>query len=125
MRVKSATVLLPDAQGRILAVSRGDTLQDWGMPGGFIEPGEGPVEAAARELREETNIAVAPEDLVEVYRQSGCITYTPTVRVPIPDLLYSDPFEGYVAWVDPEQIACASCTFRRENGRMLRALGLI
>ena len=40
-------------------------------PGGKIEPGETPAEAAARELKEETGITVHPADLTE----SGDLTF--------------------------------------------------
>ena len=51
---------------RVLAVrqpGRGGLLA---LPGGKLEPGETPRAAAARELREETAIAVAPERLVDL-----------------------------------------------------------
>lgn len=35
----------------------------WALPGGIIEINESPEEAAVRELKEETNIDVAPEEL--------------------------------------------------------------
>jgi 8-oxo-dGTP pyrophosphatase MutT (NUDIX family) len=121
----SATVLLTDTQGRLLAVSRGADTSDWGMPGGWLEPGEDPAQGAARELWEETGILVAPEHLEPIYRQAGCTTFTPRGPIYVPPTLYSEPFEGYVAWVEPSAIACASCTFGRTNGKMLRDLGLL
>ena len=39
----------------------------WEVTGGSVLKGEGPVEGALRELREETGIAVSPEDLLPVY----------------------------------------------------------
>jgi 8-oxo-dGTP pyrophosphatase MutT (NUDIX family) len=38
--------------------------EGWLTPGGAIDPGETPVEAAIRELREETGLAIAPGDAV-------------------------------------------------------------
>ena len=55
-----AGVLLVDETGRILMQHR-DTHapispNEWGMPGGGIEPGEEPEQAALRELLEETGL---------------------------------------------------------------------
>lgn len=46
----------------------------WSCPGGHLEPGEAPHEAAARELTEETGITAAPPSLdpVVVVREAGC-----------------------------------------------------
>lgn len=38
----------------------------WGIPGGFIEPGEQPVDAVKRELYEETGIELTDVELLEV-----------------------------------------------------------
>lgn len=40
----------------------------WKFPGGKIEPGETPVEAAVGETREETGIRVTPDELKELTR---------------------------------------------------------
>jgi ADP-ribose pyrophosphatase YjhB (NUDIX family) len=55
-----------DPQGCILLCHRRD-LDIWNLPGGGMEPGELPTEAAIRETREETGLEVEIERLVGVY----------------------------------------------------------
>ena len=76
MRVASASaaVFLVDGNGRILMQHRDDVpgINNpgcWAVPGGGLEPGEGPQEAARREFREETgyelcDIAFLSSDIV-------------------------------------------------------------
>lgn len=52
-------VMLLDAEGRIFVGERLDTPGAWQMPQGGIDDGETPVEAALRELQEETGITDA------------------------------------------------------------------
>ncbi|WP_433800262.1 NUDIX domain-containing protein [Actinomycetospora sp. CA-084318] len=67
-RVAAAGAVVHDAAGRLLLVRRGRAPQAgrWTLPGGRVEPGESPAEAAAREVAEETGIVVTvgPEWLV-------------------------------------------------------------
>jgi len=54
----AAGVLLSDEAGRIMLVR--PTYKDyWDLPGGYVEAGETPAQAAAREIREELGITVA------------------------------------------------------------------
>lgn len=65
---RAARVLVIDDEGRALLVRGHDLDQPerswWFTVGGGIDPGESAREAAARELREETGLEVAPDDLV-------------------------------------------------------------
>ena len=59
-RVACAGAVVRHADGRILLVLRGREPSRglWSLPGGRVEPGETPEEAAAREVREETGLEV-------------------------------------------------------------------
>ena len=52
------SIVIHDEQGRVLlGLRRGKHgAGTWGLPGGAIEPGEDPIEAARRELEEETGL---------------------------------------------------------------------
>ena len=55
-----AVAVVVDGEGRVLLGRRADS-GTWALPGGFIEPGEEPADAAARECFEETGVVVVPE----------------------------------------------------------------
>ena len=65
---RTARLILHDGAGRVwlmlgLDPGQPDRAPFWFTPGGKIEPGETPEEAACRELLEETGLALAPADL--------------------------------------------------------------
>jgi 8-oxo-dGTP diphosphatase len=55
-----AAAVVRDADGRLLLIRRGHAPSQglWSLPGGRVEPGETPAQAAVREVREETGLDV-------------------------------------------------------------------
>jgi len=66
LQIPSVSVALRDTGGRVLLARHVEGGQ-WLLPGGAIEPGEVPADAAKREMLEETGIAVRPTVLVGVF----------------------------------------------------------
>lgn len=58
-----------DERGRVLLQKRGDS-GNRGFPGGAIELGETPENAAIRELKEETGLDVVVNSLIGIYTDS-------------------------------------------------------
>ncbi len=72
--LSTAAGVVLDAGERVLLGRRSDT-GNWGLPGGVIDPGEEPADAAVREIYEETGVIAVPEALVAV-TVSGVVTYS-------------------------------------------------
>lgn len=62
----SVTALIRDDDGRILLQLHAET-DEWGLPGGAVEPEEEPEAALAREVWEETGLEVAVGALIGAY----------------------------------------------------------
>lgn len=63
-------VVLSEDGGKVLLLRR-EILIFWDLPGGGIEPGESPADAAVRECREETGVDIATDRLVGTYRHQS------------------------------------------------------
>lgn len=65
MRLTASSIVTND-EGQLLLIQRHD-IRTFDVPGGGLEPGELPVEAAVRETFEETGLRVRPSQLLGIY----------------------------------------------------------
>jgi ADP-ribose pyrophosphatase YjhB (NUDIX family) len=68
--VPSVTVAVRDDAGRILLVHKIDN-DYWALPGGAVDLGESVVDAAVREIAEETGVTIGLGGLVGIYSDPG------------------------------------------------------
>ncbi|MFI5492077.1 NUDIX domain-containing protein [Actinoplanes sp. NPDC051859] len=54
----AVSVLVLDEQARLLLVRHAGQRDGWAVPGGAVEVGESPAQAAVREIREETGLQI-------------------------------------------------------------------
>lgn len=115
-RTEGAHLLIRDEQDRVLVVRMTymGSAAGWMLPGGRVERGETPEEAAVRETREETGLEVEAERLllVEAFRPKD-VSFVFAGRVVGGQL---DPQVGEIAeagWLTPEEIAADSPRLHR------------
>lgn len=128
--VSEDDVLLPDAaiciifdeHGRVLTVSRPEPPHEQSIPGGTVDPGENPAQAAVRELREEC--AVDPRDpvhaavvrsptdgrRVHVFVANGC---RGNARAAEPDTR--------VVWLSPQRLLAQARLYRSTVHELMTA----
>ncbi|CAN5141144.1 hypothetical protein BH20ACT5_BH20ACT5_03000 [soil metagenome] len=69
MMTLGVNAVIVDADGWVLLALR-NRPPIWNLPGGSVEPGETPWDAAVREVREEVGVEVAVERLTGLYDRS-------------------------------------------------------
>lgn len=111
----------------ILAVSRKDNPNDFGLPGGKVEPGQTEMEAAYAELSQETGIFLyrklidGSTSLQEIFRRDGGVTFRASLTSVFMIVPKAPGETGVVAWVTPQQLV-DGC-FGDYNRRLLEAVG--
>jgi histidine triad (HIT) family protein len=126
----AAAAVVVDESGRVLLQRRADT-GEWGLPGGIVEPGEDPADAAVRETAEETGVEAVAERLVGAW-QGPPVTYANGDRAryvttvhrchPVGGAARPDGLESVeVRWFDPAALPELSPAVRPQLAAALAA----
>jgi ADP-ribose pyrophosphatase YjhB (NUDIX family) len=130
-RPTPATIAAVVHEGRVLLVRRANPPDQgcWGYPGGRIEPGEGIVEAAVRELAEETGLVGEALDIfsaVDVIDRdpAGGLRYHYVLVAVLCRWKTGMPRAGddalEVGWFSPDEIAAAGAAASFDVERVAR-----
>lgn len=119
--MKAATCLIMSDDGKVLAVSRKHDPSDFGLPGGKVDEAEEPIDAAARELKEETGLIAIK--LTPVFVRHDADGYTTTTFACEVEGTIETPESGIVRWVEPEILFQGS--FGEYNKKLFKKLGLM
>lgn len=76
----NVAAIVVNAEGQLMAFERSDLPGQWQLPQGGIDGDESPVEAAWRELEEETGLGPKQVDLVDEFPEWTAYTYPSGVR---------------------------------------------
>ena len=71
----NVAAIVVDSTGRVMAFERSDLPGEWQLPQGGIDDDESPVEAAWRELEEETGLGESEVNLVAEFPEWTAYTY--------------------------------------------------
>lgn len=119
----SVCVIVFNKNGNVLGVTRKDDHNDWGLPGGKVDPGETPLSAIYREVFEETGLFlnnVIYQMVKDCIDKDGnmkpCAVYTADVSG---DIHTNEPH--LVDWIDKEKLFNGSFgQFNKETFKYLK-----
>lgn len=115
---KYAVVCLVFKGDYVLSVTRGTDLLNLGLPGGTIEEDESVLEAALRELKEETGLEGCPETSKEIQCVYHGNTLVSVVRVSKWAGDLAEGPEGVPAWALRYQFLEPTCKYAETNRRI-------
>jgi ADP-ribose pyrophosphatase YjhB (NUDIX family) len=103
----SVAGVVVDDTGRVLVVRRRDN-DAWEAPGGVLELAETPEEGVAREVAEETGMAVEVEELTGVYKNlsRGIVALVFRCR-PVGNGVHPTDEASEVRWMTPDEVQAA------------------
>lgn len=107
----TAATRVEDSENRIALVKNRWT-DGWFLPGGAVEPGESPREAARREAKEETGLAVSVHDPLVVVDQTYVSAATDKERFSARFVVYSGAVDGDAAIPDSSELGVAADEIR-------------
>jgi ADP-ribose pyrophosphatase YjhB (NUDIX family) len=90
VRLSVSAVVWRDAERRALLLMQRSDNAHWGLPGGYVEPGESVLGATEREVREETGYEIEVGRLVGVYSDPRVqvVEYADRSRVQVVNLCF-------------------------------------
>lgn len=119
--VPAVGVVVERADGRVLLARRANPPAAglWSLPGGGLELGESVIDAARREVREETGVECKPVPVFEVvdrvFRdEAGRVQYHYVIIEVLARWVSGEPVPGSdaseAAWFDPEELGLLEIT---------------
>lgn len=122
--MREAAVMLIVKDGLILSISRRDDPTKFGLPGGKLEPGELPAQAAVRETLEETGVIV--NVCTEIFRReektsNGEVFYTYCYYADDWSGTPENSEEGIVKWLTVEELTVTHGAFPDYNKATIAA----
>jgi 8-oxo-dGTP pyrophosphatase MutT (NUDIX family) len=117
--MSNVCIIVKNANGQCLGVSRRHDHNDYGFPAGKIEKGETPAQAAMRELKEETGFTATELKLIDerIYRDEPTFCFIAEVQTKLNTRAKSD-VDGVTDWVNPEVLCSGS--FGDYNSALLK-----
>lgn len=123
-----ARIIVLDSSGNILAINeRGRGYEEgWNIPGGKIEDGEYPIQAAIREVFEETGVELEPGELTgPIQSMFGKHPQIYFLARLVEQLPVRESKEGAVAWVPIEAVLTSGNPMTNASREALQEFGVL